>query len=288
VPRPQRDQPARDVVRVTAFRDYLASPYRFYLRHVLKLAELDDRVDELSPQAFGTLLHSVLNEFARSDVRDSGDAGRIREFLKSDLQRVADEQFGVRRMMAVDVQLAQVEMRLAAFAEWQAERRRLGWRIVHSEQSTDGNGVPFDLGDGRSVRLHGRIDRIDRHDTGARWAIFDYKTGEAGRSPDRQHRREGRWVDLQLPLYRHIARAWGVEGNVELGYIILPSDTNQTQAEMAPWTDEDLRSADETAREVGRRILDGDFWQELDQPAGTLQEFDPVCQEGVLGREVVV
>ncbi len=288
VPRPSRNRRPADVVRVTAFRDYLASPYRFYLRHVLKLSELDDRVDELSPQAFGTLLHNVLNEFARSDVRDSAEAAEIREFLRNDLQRSADEQFGAPRIMAVDVQIAQVEMRLAAFAEWQAERRRQGWRIVHSEQSTDRSGVPFDLGDGRSVRLHGRIDRIDRHDAEPRWAIFDYKTGEAGRGPDAQHRREGRWVDLQLPLYRHIARAWGVEGDVELGYIILPSDTNQMQAAMASWTDDELRSADETAREVGRRILDGDFWQELDEPPGTLQEFGAVCQDGVLGREVVV
>ena len=38
-------------IRVTAFRDYLASPYQFYLRHVLKLETLDDDAREFGRRA---------------------------------------------------------------------------------------------------------------------------------------------------------------------------------------------------------------------------------------------
>lgn len=287
VPRPRAEIAPPDVLYVTAFRDYLASPYRFYLKHVEGLREVDDSVDELSAAAFGDLAHEVLARFGTSKVRDSQDAAEIRAFLSAALDEVARGAFGGSPVMAVEIQLEQARARLAAFAEWQARWAQQGWTIRFTEASPGDEGIALELPDGECLRVKGRIDRIDRHADG-RWMIFDYKTGESGDPPERAHRRDGEWIDLQLPLYRHLARALEVTGDVQLGYLRLPRDTTAVREEVAPWTGEDLESADATIRDVAMRIRRGAYWEELQAEPQTLREFGPICQDDVLNREVLV
>jgi inactivated superfamily I helicase len=278
-PRPQPEPPA--VLRVTMFRDYLASPYRFYLRHIEGLEDVDDRIDELSASAFGDLTHHALKVWGTSDCRDSTDPDVIGRFLSETLVQYAREQYGATPVMAVEIQLEQARMRLEAFARWQAAWAAAGWQVRFTEE--DVKEVRFDLGDGRTVQLRGRIDRIDYHPAGRRWTIFDYKTGEKSDSPEQSHQKEGDWIDLQLPLYRHLARPLGVTGDVQLGFIRLPRDTGNVGARIAEWSDDDLAAADRAAQEVARRILDGRFWVELAAAPATLGEYGPICQDGVFG-----
>src|SRR5262249_46176356 len=42
IPRPQPVDDPKTTFRVTEFADYLASPYRYYLRHILQLGEVGD------------------------------------------------------------------------------------------------------------------------------------------------------------------------------------------------------------------------------------------------------
>ena len=52
-------------MRVTSFRDYLASPQGFYLRHVLKLETLEESAPrELDSRQCGQVVHQVLKDFA--------------------------------------------------------------------------------------------------------------------------------------------------------------------------------------------------------------------------------
>ncbi len=99
VPRhPHAPSPAR--IRVTAFRDYLESPYLFYLRHVLKAESVDDAARELDGRAFGKLAHEVLEDFAPGRlevvhryVHVPGLAVRVRsEAALEDLAVVADHE----------------------------------------------------------------------------------------------------------------------------------------------------------------------------------------------------
>ena len=287
VPRPPATIPPPETLSVTAFRDYLASPYRFYLRHVLKLAEMDDAVDELSAASFGNLAHTVLARFGESGLKDSHSPVEIAGFLSSELDAVARETYGESPMMAVEIQLEQARTRLRAFADWQAKWARQGWRIERTEAQQGKIIVPLDLGDGRTVMINGRIDRIDRH-TDGRWVIFDYKTGESTSAPEKSHRKDGEWIDLQLPLYRHLARKLGVEGDVQVGYIRLPRSASDVGEEIAAWSADDLATADEAAREVARKVLEGQYWVELTDEPKTLSEYGPICQDGVFDREIVV
>ncbi|MEI7902526.1 MAG: PD-(D/E)XK nuclease family protein, partial [bacterium] len=61
---------------VTMFKDYLACPFSFFLRHVLKMKAVDDRDRELDAMEFGSLCHSVLEAFGKEacTCRNSCDA----------------------------------------------------------------------------------------------------------------------------------------------------------------------------------------------------------------------
>ncbi|MEX0744195.1 MAG: PD-(D/E)XK nuclease family protein, partial [Phycisphaeraceae bacterium] len=94
IPYPPLDVPVIDKLHVTAFRAYLACPYRFYLRHVARLRGLDDRVVELDAAAFGTLAHQVLAAFGRSDVTDCAHAPTLAAYLNDQLDDRVHRTFG--------------------------------------------------------------------------------------------------------------------------------------------------------------------------------------------------
>jgi hypothetical protein len=273
------------VLSVTAFRDYLACPYRFYLRRVLRLQAMDDEVEELDGGQFGTLLHEVLHQFGDGPCRGSSDSGEISDFLNEALSAEIEKQYNGTCLPSVLLQVEQLRMRLNALAEKQAVRAAEGWRILHTEiPGPDDPDTEFDV-DGDPVILRGRIDRIDRHEETGQMIILDYKSSDSGRAPEQAHRRrKTEWVDLQLPLYRHLARSLDVAGAVQLGYVLLPKDTNKVDFSLASWSEDELQEADEVARDVVRGIRQQRFWRPTEPPPSFFEEFAAICQDGVIGR----
>jgi inactivated superfamily I helicase len=257
--------PAVERMRVTSFRTFLQSPYLFYLEHVLRLRSVDDRARELDPMQFGIFAHDVLQAFGQSDARDSLSAEAIEGCLAEAADRLARERFGAAPLPAVALQLEQLKFRFRRFAARQAWWRASGWRILASEWTPEG-GVPFDVpGAGPPMRLTGRIDRVDVH-TDGRWAILDYKTGDAGRDPEAASRgRKGAWKDLQLPLYRllaaPLAAEHGLAGAAEVGYFLVGKDDEHVDVQLAAWDEPVHASALEVAADVVRRVRAGDFFE---------------------------
>ena len=261
---------------VTAFRAYLACPYRFYLAYVERLDATDDSASELDPGQFGSVAHDVLETFGRAAIArsvDPADARAARAALHSALDVHFDRRFGRDLRVVVQVQREMLRHRLDAFADWQADWAADGWRIARVEVNQ--RAAALDV-DGEPFGLTGRIDRIDTHPDG-RVAILDYKTSDKPKTPDEVHRtgRDRQWVDLQLPLYRHLAAAEGViadaDARVELGYIRLPRTAEQVGAAIADWSAADLAEADEVARNVIRAIRRSAFY-----PPGEVDPaFDP-------------
>jgi len=282
---PQRETPFElERMAVTDFRIYLRSPYEYYLRKVLKLKTLDDRARELEPMPFGILAHRVLQRFGEDErLRESTDPAVIARFLSGELHDQARSIFGQRPLPAVLLQVEQLDYRLKAFAGEQARRRDLGWRIAHTEWRPEGGGVRIDV-DGEPLELRGQIDRIDHHPERGAWAIWDYKTGDAQPKPGSAHRRaDGRWIDLQLPLYCVLAaEVLGDDPPEQLGYAALCRKAAEVRfCEVKTWGGaragnsgylEGIESGFEEALEVVRRIRRGEF---ID-PEG----FDP--QEEIL------
>ena len=288
VPRPLPLHRPIDRISVTSFRTYLACPYRFYLRHVLRIKDIDDAANELDALMFGNLMHEVLNRFGTGPQRNSTNAKEIKDNLRQLLADCVQEMLGDSRLAAVNVQIMQLQWRLDAFADWQARWAAYGWRIIHSEANFRDKDVRLDLGNGQSVQLDGRIDRIDQLSNSNEYIIFDYKSSENVKTPKQAHIRKGEWIDLQLPLYRHLAQRIGLNGNIKLGYIVLPKDTKKVQHLMAEWTEEDFAHADKTAIDVAKKIVGEEFWPPSpDVNPMYFPEFAAICQDGVFDREVL-
>ena len=300
IPRPERVaeslgmqpllQPVQEVtLNVTEFKSYLACRYRYFLRHVLGLGSQSDRAVELDGLAFGNVLHDALRLFGKSDVRDSDDEVRVRRCLLEVLGDVVNERFGSRRRAAVNVQLKQMESRLEVFATWQAKWRREGWRIEHVERAirpeSNGSAAATFQAEGISVWLHGRLDRIDINELTGECVVFDYKSGDKGATPEESHRKKSEWIDLQLPLYRHLARDLALPAEPRLGYINLPKELSGVGAAFADWSAADFHDADAKALQVAIEIARREFWPPAASSAGLFRDFDDICQVGVFGAE---
>ncbi len=279
-PSPQPLREPLESMRVTEFRDYLACPYRYYLKHRLRLAALSDWGEELDAAGFGSLAHEVLGDFGASEVAASMHDDEIALFLSSSLDRHARAFFGKDPLPAVRVQIEQLRWRLMHFARWQAEWASQGWRIEAVEHDLEGTSL---LVDGLALNLHGRIDRIDVNEATGERVIFDNKTADTAKKPEQTHLKGSEWIDLQLPLYRHMASAEEGEGPIRVGYIVLPKDTSRIGPLFAPWSEDDFAAADRVAEEVVRRIRKAEFWPPALPPPAFSEEFAAICQDGQFG-----
>ncbi|MDH3583451.1 MAG: PD-(D/E)XK nuclease family protein, partial [Phycisphaerae bacterium] len=267
-PPPPQGAACAEPIPVTAFRGYLACPYRFALRHALRVRPAPDPGLEMDGGAFGTLAHDVLKAWAGSDAPGAQDEAVIGRALSGHLDNIFDRAYGRDAAPALLVQREQLRRRLAAFARWQAGWAAEGWRIHAIELPVSRAEL---VGLSPPLAIGGQLDRVDVNERDGRWAVLDYKTADRGQSPDQAHRRSGEWVDLQLPLYRHLLAAAGLgrDARVELGYVVLSADPDEAGVRLADWSDEDLASADAKALEVGADIRARKFF-----PPGLPPRYD--------------
>jgi len=269
---------------VTAFKEYLSSPYLFYLKYVLRLKEREDPTPELDAMEFGNLLHDALNDFGKSELRDATDAKQISDFLATQLAAKCELRFGSHPTGAVRLQLESARLRLNCFAKLQAERRGAGWRIIETEWQPERAVIEAE---GGPFGLKGRIDRIDQHEDSGRIAIWDYKSGDQAVEPIKDHGnlKKGTWKNLQLPLYRHLALGLGkysLTDPVDFGYVLLPRSAEATAFKAAGWDLSALEAADAKAREVIGRVRDLQF-RDLGSARPGEAALAGICGIGQLG-----
>jgi len=283
-------------IPVTALATYLQCPYRFYLKHILRLEAVEDTAEELGPAEFGSLLHAVLRRYAESGERDQRDPETIYQQLQQFLEEEALRLYGTVRLPAVQVQVAQIRRRLRGFADWQSRWIEQGWRIRWVERRVELPATEIPGIHKSRLRLVGRIDRIDENVQTGKWAVLDYKSSDKPRDPNHalativgpDGTRLRQWVDLQLPAYRHLARAVDAQldgVDLVLGYISVPSDPTRAGDAIADWDAELLEEADRTLQDILERIERGEFWPP-EQLGSTSDEYAWICQETALERRL--
>jgi ATP-dependent helicase/nuclease subunit B len=280
-------------IPVTGLRDWLKCPFRFYLRHGLRMSAVDPGKAELDAGDFGTLLHVALQEMG-AERRDVTDEAELAEFLITRFEHAARVKYGDELTLPLLVQFESARQRLRAAAAVEARERAEGWRTERVEWR-------FELPLG-PLTLRGTIDRLDRHPDG-RVRVLDYKTSDTGRSPVQSHLRSVRpddearaewhfwaddagrrriWADLQLPLYRRAVLAeWGAD--VTCGYFNLPKAAGETG--LSPWTDYTpglQEAAERCAGGVAAAIAAGTFWPpaELTGREADADDFAALFHEG--------
>jgi RecB family exonuclease len=284
IPLPIRRLQPLAKVGVTSFKDYIACPYRFYLRHVEGRGALTDDYVEMDASLFGIMAHDVLRKFAGSGLQGDTDAKRIASFLFDELQTSASKQFGKERLPAVEIQLNNIRRRLEAFATFQAAHAAAGWQIERTEVDGEAQIVCAE----GTLTVRGRIDRIDRQQSTGEALLLDYKLGDTYKSPAERHRRKEEWVDLQLPLYRHMASALSLDSDrLKLGYICLCKDLRSVGLADSGWEAADFETADLKINQVASGIIRQEFWPPRD-PARYVDGFEGICLDRSLDRANVI
>lgn len=282
---PRREPP--ESVSVTGMRDYLACPLRFYLKNRLRMRAFDPEKAEMDASDFGTLLHSVVENFANDRVlRESEDFAVIEKFALAELDAILTATFGRSLPLPLRVQRESLRARLREFARLQVEEHKAGWRIQQGEFRFDGDST-LSMG---GLPLIARLDRVDVHAQTGQRRILDYKTFTKIKTPEETHLKWGnggapfpemeferqgrttRWADLQLPLYRALAAfRWPDDPAPPLvGYFLLPERIEESGIVSFELADADYDAALRCAEVVASRIKRGIFWP----PAEEIPEWD--------------
>ncbi len=283
-PAPAAEMSILHTLHVTAFRDYLACPFRFYLSHGVGMSSVDPGMTEMSHADFGTVLHHALRDLASTEtLRTTDDEPVLREFLLSRLDEVLATRYGTPLTTPLAIQAESARQRLAAAARIIAAQRADGWVTEATElRFRDLLGHDLQL-PGTSHVIRGTIDLIEHHPATGRRRVIDYKTSGSAKDPADEHwinlkkRRDQsarhpwmlatdatgsprRWRNLQLPLYAAALREKYCAVPAA-GYFQLPKAASQSA--LVLWEDFDertLESALACARGVMECLSRREFW----------------------------
>lgn len=192
--------------------EYAFCPMQFFISHLLKIEDIPELEETLSPLERGNALHKILYRFY-SEINDKEQPLRYRDRLFE----ITREEFD---KLPYDGLFWQIELRryfggqgipglLDTFLEYDQQRiNETGFIPFRFELSFGysrrclkdkySQKEALELGkDSRKLKIAGSIDRIDRNEQGLA-AVFDYKTGSAF-SINSKSIYEG--LHFQLPLY---------------------------------------------------------------------------------------
>lgn len=194
--------------------DYAACPLHFFFARVLKVRQLEEAEEMLSPLETGNVLHEVLRRLlsAREGLFSEQSFDAWREMLHDVFRQVTAEWEAERQHVLSPLWPLEKQRLLSQLERWlvhEVERMGRGrFTPQHLEfafglPAGDGSDpqsvsepIELSLG-GETIRLVGRIDRIDR-DRDGNFVLYDYKLSTA-RYKGCHNMAET--TNFQLPLY---------------------------------------------------------------------------------------
>lgn len=244
------------VYSATSLETYAQCPFRFFIGNVLRLEDLPDGEQNLSPADRGSAVHDILSTFYRRWL--AAGQGHITpasiETATSLMQEIAREELDRHHFESPLWEATCLQMKgsphagpgyLEKFLAKEAEAADSPLAPCHFEFSfgmnPSGTDDPASVEEavaltssdgGEQLRIRGRIDRIDISPEGF-FLIYDYKTGRG--HPKIKDIEEGK--ALQLPLYLLAFEALSEQRGVAAGYYHIRKDVRR-----------DLLLCDEQAR----------------------------------------
>jgi RecB family exonuclease len=220
------------VLSASQIESMASCPYGWFLRRVLKIEpprvlKMDPDV-WLDPMQRGSLLHEIFED-ALTTICETSDHPSVAAHLPV-VREIAEEKLlawrgtipppnehAYRRGHDEVLQVCEAFLRLE---EARTDARPMyfeapfGFADAADHPAGMVEPLTIDLGADRSIRLRGRIDRIDQTESG-RWRIWDYKTGS-------RYKFEGEWTfdkgrKVQHAIYARAAeqmlRSRGIDDN---------------------------------------------------------------------------
>jgi RecB family exonuclease len=214
--------PSNEHVAVSATRleAWVKCPHAYFARYLLhlKAVERPEELIQLSPLDKGNIVHATLEQFL-GEVRDQEGVGRpwsdeqrtrLREILAERCDDIEARGLGGKRLLWERAR-RELDAQLAVLLDFDGDYRAEHGADTLATEFTFGRDGPspaveIPLSDGRTVRIVGSIDRVDRFASG-RLAVIDYKTGSTRNFNGVSHDDPLQGGSLlQLPIYAHAAR----------------------------------------------------------------------------------
>ena len=290
-------------IRVTSFKDWLACPFRYYLKHVVGMQKPEPDRIEWNARDYGTIFHQIVEWWGQDEeARDFSKTEALSKWFSDRLDKLVARHFGSSPTLAIRLQTESLRSRLDWLAHEQAVLRASGWRTIDVERKFDLTIGPW--------TVRGMIDRVDEHpDHGLR--VIDYKTSaDLGKvaaehcskvtaktqlldhwgkdspvffeSSENGKPQTLRWTNLQLPLYvaaiRELTGIFATPCYIAVG-------ASREKVKVDPWEDfseSHLTSALACAGWVGTQIINGVFWP----PAEKTPYRDDIVSALSCGRPV--
>ncbi|MBX7105835.1 MAG: PD-(D/E)XK nuclease family protein [Gemmataceae bacterium] len=167
----------------TSLEDYVACPFKYFGKHVLRLAPLPDPADEIEAHSRGSAFHRALAALGPKNAPAPDLARRLGRALSAAVQEELDRSASpiMRRLWELErerwerwvnrypEQWSKYEEHFADTGRPRFHRAELPYRIALNHNDVD-------------LSLRGVIDRVDTVEgpAGAGAVVVDYKTGSAG------------------------------------------------------------------------------------------------------------
>lgn len=291
---------AGSAVSPTTLETYAACPMRYLLGSVLRLKPLQEPEDllQLDPLTKGSLMHDALRRFIAELPDGRLDPTRAHDH-HADLMRILHDEFrkvevqglaGSRLFWKADRAVIIEDLTLWLSEELRAHHDcdravevAFGGRWHGEEASPLDTDDPLliALPDGLTLRIRGRIDRLDTFADG-HFRITDYKTGGDGRLPKDGDLKAGR--GLQLPMYLlagQVITGRGVTDASEAAYYLI---TRRGGFRRITFTGADLGAKrtelDAILSRIAGGIRTGDFHPRPSQPNCEYCDFNTLCDVG--------
>ncbi|RCS58077.1 PD-(D/E)XK nuclease family protein [Parvibium lacunae] len=219
-------------VSAQAWEKLVACPYRYWAQSVWRLAERADIAPLASPRDYGAQVHQILEQ-AHQQAAQSGrvDAPALAKLIPKVAATLFNE--WAKHFADAFIWAHRFGQWLPYFLDWWSAAYTTGWRWQASEQQAERH---LDLGNGQTLRLYGRLDRIDANPVAKEWRVLDYKTqrGERLREKAAQPGEDVQLLFYGLLLAQKLA-AEGAEARLWAAYLpaSLPSK-KPTAAQITP------------------------------------------------------
>jgi RecB family exonuclease len=226
------------VLSATSLERFGSCSFRYFLSHVLRVAERDDPEDrvDIDPRDRGIAVHRILERLLRERLAAGVDVlpddeermASITEEVFDELERAGRTGHALRWELEQEL----IGEQLADFRQLDAQARAGGAKALAAElrfgMDDEAPPVEVDLGD-RVLRFRGAADRVD--DCGASTVgVVDYKTVSRAKKPEDVVEGLFRGQFLQLPLYARAAKERFGSTRATAAYWYLARSTKSTGA----------------------------------------------------------
>lgn len=194
---------------------YAKCPFRYFVSRILMLERIEEPSEELEVFEIGSLVHSILHKFYK-ELKDNNiilQGCSDAEFKKSEklLFKIAGDKVGLIKFASPSAFYEREKI----FGINGKKENSILYQFLLSERNNDDGYIPeyfeYEFGNinkgsseiiVESIKLRGKVDRIDMNEKQKLFKVIDYKLG--GAKPSKEDLTQG--ISLQLPLYMYASK----------------------------------------------------------------------------------